>query len=253
MAPLDPIETQRYARQVLMEGWGEPAQHKLKRTTVFIAGAGGLGSPVSMYLAVAGVGHLRICDYDRPDPTNLNRQILHDESRLMLNKAVSAKMTLTALNPHIDVEALSDRIDADNVDRLVGASSIILDCMDNFETRYALNACAVRRGIPLVHASVWGMEGRLTFIQVPETPCLRCIYEEGPPKEVFPIVGAVPGAIGSLQALETLKYLTGIGRTHKNRLLVMDGGAMSFRTYKISPDPACPVCGPHRATSADRT
>lgn len=243
MTPLCESESKRYGRQMLMEGWGEAAQEKLKRSTVFIAGAGGLGSPVSIYLAVAGIGFLRLCDYDRPELTNLNRQILHDESRLLLNKAVSGKRTLAALNPHIDVEAITDKITPDNVDRLVGESSIILDCMDNFETRYALNACAIRKGIPLVHASVWGLEGRLTFIHAPETPCLRCIFEEGPPKEVFPIVGAVPGAIGSLQALEALKYLTGIGQTHKHKLLVMDGGTLSFRTYKIAKDPACTACG----------
>lgn len=246
MTPLNDIESKRYGRQILMEGWGDAAQEKLKRSTVFVAGAGGLGSPVSLYLAAAGIGHLRLCDYDRPDLTNLNRQILHDESRLLLNKAVSGKMTLTMLNPHIDIQAITEKITPDNVDLLVGGSAIILDCMDNFETRYALNACAIRRGIPLVHASVWGLEGRLTFIHSPETPCLRCIFAEGPPKEVFPIVGAVPGAIGSLQALEALKYLTGIGRTHKHKLLVMDGGTMSFRTYKISKDPACPACGQSR-------
>lgn len=228
---------------MMMEGWGEEKQRKLKGSTVFIAGAGGLGSPVSIYLAVAGVGNIRICDFDSPDWSNLNRQILHDNTRIGTNKAVSAKMTLERLNPEITVTAIPDMIVEDNVDRLVGNADIILDCMDNFPTRYLLNECAIRKNIPLVYGSIWGIDGRLSFIHSPETPCLRCIFPEAPPKEVFPVLGATPAVIGSLQALETLKYLSGSGKNLKGQLLVWEGGTVDFQKFKIRKDPDCPTCG----------
>ena len=236
-------ELKRYTRQMMMEGWGEEKQQKLKGSTVFIAGAGGLGSPVSIYLAVAGVGHIRICDFDSPDWSNLNRQILHDHTRIGTNKAVSAKMTLERLNPAITVTAVTDKIVAGNVDELVGDAVLILDCMDNFPTRYLLNETAIRKRIPLVYGSIWGVDGRLSFIQSPETPCLRCIFPEAPPKEVFPVLGATPAVIGSLQALEALKYLTGTGATLKNQLLVWEGATTDFKKYRIRRDPDCPTCG----------
>jgi adenylyltransferase/sulfurtransferase len=236
-------ELKRYHRQMMMEGWGKETQEKIKRSTVFIAGAGGLGSPVSIYLAVAGVGHIRICDFDSPDWSNLNRQILHDHSRIGTNKAVSAKMTLERLNPAITVTAFTDKIVAENVDRLVGDSDLILDCMDNFPTRYLLNESAIRKKIPMVHGSIWGMDGRLSFIQSPETPCLRCLFPDSPPSETFPVLGATPGVIGTLQALEALKYLSGAGAVLKNRLLVWEGSSVEFRTFKARKDPDCPTCG----------
>lgn len=235
-------ELKRYNRQMLMEGWGEETQKKLKSSTVFIAGAGGLGSPVAIYLAVAGVGNIRICDFDSPDWSNLNRQILHNHKRIGMNKAVSGKATLEELNPDINITAFAEKITCDSVDRLVGNADIILDCMDNFPTRYILNECAMNKGIPLVFASIWGMEGRLSFIKSPETPCLKCIYPEAPPSEVFPVVGATPGAMGSLQVIEALKYLAGVGQPHKGKLLVWNGYKMEFKSYKAYKDPQCPAC-----------
>jgi molybdopterin/thiamine biosynthesis adenylyltransferase len=236
-------ELKRYNRQMMIEGWGFETQKKIKNSTVFIAGAGGLGSPVSIYLAVAGVGNIRICDFDSPDWSNLNRQILHNPHRIGMNKALSAKQTLEEMNPHINVSAFPDKITAENVDELVENADIILDCMDNFPTRYLLNESAIRKNIPLVHGSIWGLDGRLTFIHSPETPCLRCFFPESPPKEVFPVLGATPGVIGTLQATEALKYLAGIGKPLKGKLLVWSGNDMSFRTFKGHKDPDCPTCG----------
>jgi len=242
-AALTDEDRQRYHRQMLISDWGEAGQERLKSARVFVAGAGGLGSPASIYLAVAGVGHIRICDCDSPELSNLNRQILHSHSRIGMNKAESAKMTLSELNPSIEVEPIRTRIEADNVDDLVGDAEIILDCMDNFPTRYVLNQSARRKGIPFVHGSIWGLEGRLTFIQSPQTPCLQCIFRSAPPREVFPVLGATPGTIGCLQAIETLKYLTGVGKNLKGKLLVWNGADTSFAIYPIAKDPECPVCG----------
>jgi adenylyltransferase/sulfurtransferase len=236
-------ERRRYHRQMMLAGWGEETQEKLKEATVFVAGAGGLGSPLTIYLTVAGVGHLKVCDFDTPELSNLNRQILHDDTRIGTNKAVSAKQTLERLNPDIRVTALTDRIAVENADELVGDAAIIADCMDNFPTRYLLNEVAIRKGIPLVHASVWGLEGRLSFLHAPETPCLRCLFPEAPPAEVFPVLGATPGVIGTLQAVETIKYLAGIGTNLKGKLLVWDGAEMEFLTLKATKDPHCPTCG----------
>ena len=236
-------ELERYHRQMMMAGWGEEAQEKLKDATVFVAGAGGLGSPLTIYLAVAGIGHLKVCDFDAPELSNLNRRILHHDARIGTNKAVSARQTLETLNPDIQVSALTDQIVAENADDLVGDAAIIVDCMDNFPTRYILNQVAIRKGIPFVHGSVWGLEGRLSFIQSPETPCFRCIFPEAPPTEVFPVLGATPGVIGTLQAIETIKYLTGVGTNLKGKILVWDGSEMEFITLKIPKDPNCPECG----------
>lgn len=237
-------DRERYGRQMLIDGWAEAGQEKIKNSEVFVSGVGGLGSPVSIYLAVAGVGRINVCDFDAPELSNLNRQILHHDARIGLNKALSAKKTLEILNPTIEIKELPEKIDADSVDRLVGESSVIVDCMDNFATRMILNECAIRKNIPLVYASVWGLTGYISFIHVPETPCLACIFPEAPPKEgKFPVAGVTPGVIGSLEALEVLKYITGVGKNLKNELLVWDGAVMEFKKLPIRKNKNCLVCG----------
>jgi molybdopterin-synthase adenylyltransferase len=240
--PLSAAECQRYTRQMLITGWGEETQRRLKASKVFVAGAGGLGSPVSVALALAGIGTIRICDFDVPELSNLNRQFLHDDSRLGVNKAESARQTLSRLNPTICVEAIAERIEDSNVDRLVGDAALILDCMDNYPTRFTLNRAALRRHIPLVHGSIWGFEGRVSFFHVPDTPCLACVVKEAPPREVFPVLGATPGITGMIQAMEAIKYLAGVGTLLKGRLLCCDYLEMRFFEVKIRRDPGCPAC-----------
>ena len=240
---LTPDDTERFQRQIILPGWGEGGQKKVKQATVFIAGAGGLGSPVAIYLAAAGVGMLRICDYGEPELSNLNRQVLHSDKDMGKNKALSARETLAHINPHVTVEALSAKIVKENVADLVGDASIIVDCMDNFPTRHILNEYAFTNTLPFVHAGVFGMSGQLTFIHTPETPCLYCIFPGSPPSEIFPIVGATAGVIGTLEVLETLKYLTGKGTLLKNRMLFWDGEQMHFHEITLQKDPRCSVCG----------
>jgi adenylyltransferase/sulfurtransferase len=243
MQKLTDYDQTRYHRQMLLAGWGTEGQAKLKAATVFIAGAGGLGSPVSIYLAVAGVGQIRICDADRIELSNLNRQILHPDDRIGELKAVSAEQSLKALNPSLNIVAHSEYLDQSNVERIVGQPDIIVDCLDNFETRYLLNTYCLKHNIPLVHGAIWGLSGQMTFLHPPETPCLKCLIPEPPPKETFPVVGATPGLIGSIQAMETLKFLTGTGTPLKGKLLLLDGEEMSFFSVAAERSPTCPECG----------
>ncbi|MEG6511763.1 HesA/MoeB/ThiF family protein [Desulforamulus ruminis] len=236
-------EYSRYHRQMILDRWGETAQKKLKESTVFIAGAGGLGSPVAFYLTAVGTGTLKICDPDVVDISNLNRQILHNHARIGMNKVLSAQQTLEALNNSVQVIPLAQGITSENADFLVGNADIILDCLDHFAPRYALMKAALRKKIPYIYGSIWGMEGRLTFIQPPETPCLKCIFPEPPPQNLLPVVGATAGVIGSLQALEAVKYLIGAASGLKGRILYWDGGAMDFRKFEVPRDPACRLCG----------
>jgi adenylyltransferase/sulfurtransferase len=195
-----------------------------------------------MYLAAAGVGKLRICDSDTVEPSNLNRQILHSDSRVGQLKALSAARTLREINPVISVEVYPEYLGWDNAEYIIGQPSIVVDCLDNYATRYLLNEYCFRHNIPLVHAALWGLMGQITFIHPPETPCLRCIFPEAPPKAAFPVLGATAGVLGTLQAMETLKYLAGIGETLKGRLLLFDGEDMSFTTLRVNHLTDCPVC-----------
>lgn len=241
MLPTDDL--QRYKRQLLIDGWDEKAQEKLKESHVFIAGSGGLGSPLLMYLAVAGVGNLTVCDFDRVDLTNLNRQTLHNDRRIGMPKAESARVALVALNPTISITALEEKITGQNAERLTGRADILVDCLDNVDARHHLNAVAVKRHIPMVHAGITGLQGQITFLHPPETPCLACFFPERETKGPIPVLGATPGILGAMQAMETIKYLTGIGENLRNRLLFFDGMDMNFATVKIARNPRCRACG----------
>jgi molybdopterin/thiamine biosynthesis adenylyltransferase len=239
-------ELEMYKRQLILSDWGEEKQRLLKSKTVFVIGAGGLGSPVSINLAVAGVGEIRICDFDVIAMSNLNRQLLHNKQRIGMNKALSAKRTLEAYNENVKITAIPEKLTVDNINDIAGNADIIVDCLDNFETRYLINEYALNKGIPVVYGSVWGYDGRLTFIHYPETPCLQCIFEEAPAKETFPILGATTSVIGSLQAMETIKYLTKSGENITNKLLVWEGAQMSFRKFKIAINQNCSACSTMR-------
>jgi len=243
MSRLTDDDLSRYDRQMLIQGWGEEGQFRLKSSTVFIAGAGGLGSCVSIYLAVAGVGNLRICDSDCVELSNLNRQILHRDSRIGDLKAESAKETLADLNPSVKVTTFPERLEENSAERIIGQPDAILDCLDNFETRYLLNHYGIQNRIPVVHGAIWGMSGQACFLSPPETPCFRCIFPDAPPREVFPVVGVTPGLTACVQVMETLKFLTGVGTLLKGSLLLFDGEDLSFSTVKVKRSPSCPDCG----------
>lgn len=233
-------ELDRYKRQILL--FGEDGQEKLKKAHIFIAGAGGLGSPISIYLAVAGIGTITIVDKDIVELTNLNRQILHNDNDIGRKKTVSAEEKLTAINPDIRIRAIDTTIDRTNVKRLVGKSDGIIDAMDNFPTRYLLNETAVKKNIPLFHGAIRGLYGQATTIIPGKTPCLKCIFPNAPPSEIFPVVGVTPGFIGMIQATEVLKYLINDGRLLSNRLFIWDGFEAHAEEIVVERNPKCPVC-----------
>ena len=202
-------ERERYSRQILL--FGEEGQERLKSSKVFIAGAGGLGCPAAAYLAAAGVGHLVIADCDSVDRTNLNRQILHYEPDIGRPKVVSASEKLQSMNPDIRVEPLAVIISDSNAAALVSGCDLVVDALDTFTDRYALNRAAIRNRIPYIHGAVSGFDGHMATIIPGETACLECMVPEAPPRSVFPVVGTTPGLIGVLQAHEAIKQITGQG------------------------------------------
>ncbi len=234
-------ERERYKRQMLL--FGDEGQERLKKAHIFIAGAGGLGSPVSLYLAVAGIGTITIIDMDVVDQSNLNRQILHFDRDIGKKKSVSAEEKLTAINPDITVHAIDTRIDGNNAARLIGKADGIVDAMDNYPTRYLLNDIAIQKEIPLFHGAIRGFYGQATTIIPKKTPCLKCLFPKAPPTEVFPVVGATPGVIGTVQATEVIKFLLGSGELLANRLFIWDGLAGRAEEIYAERSPCCPACG----------
>ncbi len=236
-------ELERYDRQIMINGFGEKGQEKLKKAKVFIAGSGGLGSPVSIYLAVAGVGRIRIVDRDRVERSNLNRQVLHWDENLSMKKVDSAAEKLKRLNPGVEIEAMAETITETNVSQLASGFDLIVDAMDNLPTRFLLNKAALEMNIPFFHGAVYGFEGRAMTIIPGKTACLRCVYRGVPPAGKFPVIGVTPAVIGCIQATEVIKYIVGIGNLLTNRLLIYDGWNLTFTELKVEKDPNCEHCG----------
>jgi molybdopterin/thiamine biosynthesis adenylyltransferase/rhodanese-related sulfurtransferase len=246
---LTPDQRDRYGRHLLLPEIGEEGQQKLLGAKILLLGAGGLGSPAALYLAAAGVGTIGIVDMDVVDASNLQRQILHNLERIGDRKVDSAKKTLTALNPDVDVVTYDVRLGADNIVDIIDGYDVIVDGTDNFPTRYLLNDASLLKRIPVVHGSIFRFEGQVTVFDPYNGPCYRCLLPEPPPPELAPscaeagVLGVLPGIIGSIQALEAIKVVLGLGEPLRGRLLAYDALEEIFRNFKVRRDPACPACG----------
>ncbi|HEU4672041.1 MAG TPA: molybdopterin-synthase adenylyltransferase MoeB [Candidatus Limnocylindrales bacterium] len=245
---LTDTQKQRYSRHLLIPEVGAEGQGKLLDAKVLLIGAGGLGAPAALYLAAAGVGTIGIIDFDVVDVSNLQRQVIHTTDRVGERKTESARRTINALNPDVNVVLHEEMLTAENVERVIAGYDVILDGTDTFETRYTLNDAAVAAGIPVVHASVFRFEGQLTTFVPYEGPCYRCLYPTPPPPELAPgcsvagVLGVVPGIMGMLQSLEVIKLILGIGESLAGRLLLFDALDTTFTELKLKRDPNCPVC-----------
>jgi molybdopterin/thiamine biosynthesis adenylyltransferase/rhodanese-related sulfurtransferase len=243
----------RYQRHLLLPEVGEVGQQKLLDAKVLLLGAGGLGSPAAIYLAAAGVGTIGIIDMDVVDASNLQRQILHTLDRVGMRKVESAKVAITSLNPDVKVLTYDTRLSADNILDIIDGYDVIVDGTDNFPTRYLVNDAALLKRIPVVHGSIFRFEGQATVFFPYVGPCYRCMIPEPPPAELAPscaeagVLGVLPGIIGSIQAVETIKLLLDLGEPLVGRLLTYDSLDESFRTFKVRRDPSCPACGENAA------
>ena len=249
-AGLDGPQRARYSRHLLIPEVGEEGQLKLLDSKVLLVGAGGLGSPASLYLAAAGVGRIGIVDADVVDESNLQRQIVHSTESLGEPKVESARRAIEALNPDVEVVSYKERLTSENIERILADGwDVIVDGADNFPTRYLVNDASVWHDIPVVHGSIYRFEGQVTVFKPHEGPCYRCLFPTPPPPELAPscaeggVLGVLPGVIGSLQASEALKLALGIGEPLIGRLLLFDALAATFDEVKLRRDPDCPVCG----------
>ena len=247
---LSPEQRSRYSRHLLIPEVGEEGQQRLLDARVLLVGAGGLGSPASLYLAAAGIGTLGIVDADVVDESNLQRQIVHSTDRLGEPKVLSAKRTLEALNPDVRVVPFEERLTSENVERILADGwDVIVDGADNFPTRYLVNDASVWHGIPVVHGSIFRFEGQVTVFAPGAGPCYRCLFPQPPPAELAPscaeggVLGVLPGIIGSIQANETLKLILDRGDTLAGRLLLFDALGTTLDEVNVRRDPYCPVCG----------
>jgi molybdopterin/thiamine biosynthesis adenylyltransferase/rhodanese-related sulfurtransferase len=249
----------RYQRHLLLPEVDVEGQLKLLDARVLLLGAGGLGSPAALYLAAAGVGTIGIVDMDVVDESNLQRQILHNVDRVGERKVDSAKKTLTAINPDVNVVTHDVRLGADNVMDILSGYDIVVDGADNFPVRYLLNDAALKLEIPVVHGSIFRFEGQVTVFKPHDGPCYRCFLPEPPPAELAPscaeagVLGVLPGIVGSIQAVEAIKLILGVGEDLSGRLLAYDSLEQSFRTYRMLRDPECPTCSidPERIVIAE--
>jgi len=250
---LSHAELVRYARHLALPDVGVAGQGRLKAARVLLIGAGGLGSPAALYLAAAGVGTLGLVDFDAVDVTNLQRQILHGTRDVGRSKLESAGERLADLNPHVAIEPHAVRLTSENARALVARYDVVLDGSDNFPTRYLANDACVLEGKPLIYGSIFRFEGQASVFDAASGPCYRCLYPEPPPPGLVPscaeggVLGVLPGIIGSIQALETIKWILGTGESLAGRLLLFDALRMRFRELALRKDPDCPLCGP-RAT-----
>jgi len=246
---LTPAQMRRYSRHVLIPEVGQEGQRKLLDAKVLLIGAGGLGSPIGLYLAASGVGTIGFVDDDVVDESNLQRQVLHGVDRIGMLKVDSAEQTIRGLNPETNVVKHVERLDAGNVERLIGDYDVIVDGTDNFDTRYVLNDAAVKLRKPVVHGSIYRWDGQITTFVPFDGPCYRCMYPTQPPEELAPgcsvagVLGVLPGIVGMLQANEVFKLVLGVGETLAGRLLMFDAMGTTFDEVRIWRDPACPACG----------
>jgi sulfur-carrier protein adenylyltransferase/sulfurtransferase len=247
-ATLSADQRNRYQRHLLLPEVGEKGQQKLLESKVLMLGAGGLGSPSALYLAAAGVGTIGVIDMDVVDQSNLQRQILHNMDRIGDRKVDSAKKTLTGLNPDVNVVTYDVRFGADNAASILDGYDLVVDGTDNFPTRYLLNDVSLKKNIPVVMGAIFRFEGQVSVFRPHQGPCYRCMLPEPPPAELAPscaeagVLGVLPGIIGSLQAMEAIKLLLGLGDSLVGRLLTYDALEQSFRTFKLRRDPNCPAC-----------
>lgn len=242
-------QQRRYARHLLIPEIGQEGQRALLDARVLLVGAGGLGSPIALYLAAAGVGTIGLVDDDVVDESNLQRQVLHGVDRLGMRKVDSAELAIRGLNPEIAVMKHAERLGPENVERLIAGYDVIVDGTDNLDTRYVLNDAAVRLRKPVVHGSIYRWDGQVTTFVPFEGPCYRCMYPTQPPAELSPacdvagVLGVLPGIIGLMQANEVIKLLLAVGETLAGRLLMFDAMGTTFDEVRIPRDPACPACG----------
>jgi adenylyltransferase/sulfurtransferase len=242
-------ERLRYARHLVLPQIGPTGQQKLRQARVLLVGTGGLGSPVGLYLAGAGVGTLGLVDFDVVDISNLQRQVLHGTATVGRPKLESAAARIADINPHVRVVPYEARLTGDNALDILQDFDIVVDATDNFPTRYVLSEACVRLRKPEVYGAIFRLEGQLSVFDAREGPCYRCVFPEAPPPELAPggaqagVLGVIPGIIGAMQALETIKLILGIGPSLVGRMLLLDAAAARWRELKLRRDPQCPVCG----------
>ena len=242
-------QIERYSRHIILPEVGGSGQQKMLEARVLLLGAGGLGSPAAYYLAAAGIGNLGIVDFDQVDLSNLQRQIIHSTERIGMLKTESAKKTIQALNPDVNVTLYNEKMDSSNIMSLIKEYDYVVDGSDNFPTRYLVNDACVMKNKTLIHGSIYRFEGQVTVFKPGDGPCYRCLYPEPPPPGMVPncqeggVLGVLAGVIGNLQVVEVLKLILGIGKPLVGKLLIYDALNAEFRNLRLRRDANCPICG----------